>query len=124
MRVAICRSHCKRKQGAGTNPTEWEYYGDHSSLLKFFMSEYSLIDFEVKIFNRRSGMRTVPAIFQMAKEINAWKADIVIECHFNSARNEAAEGHEVLLFARADEKQMQAARIINNEIVGIIYGMT
>lgn len=85
LRVAIIRGHDKREQGADAHNGISEYY--------YWERTNSLIGdakHEVKEFTRNDG-----GITNACRHAGAWKADVIIETHFNSY-NKTVGGCEAL----------------------------
>lgn len=85
LRVAIIRGHSKRAQGADAfnGISEYDYWKKTNSLIGHTKHE-------IKEFTRDDG-----GITNACRHAGAWKADIIIETHFNSY-NRSAKGCEAL----------------------------
>lgn len=88
MRVAIVIGHSKASKGAGNTRgvQEWTW---NRTLAGQLLAE--LGEDVARVFTRRPGPynSAVPAL---AKQINAWGADLVVSLHFNASTNAAAHG--------------------------------
>lgn len=116
MRIALSHAHSQWFQGAqgksnGIHLSEWPLSKGINILLKEKLLEKR---FEVKIIdpcekNYRKHLRVT------IEEINAWKADLAIECHFNGSKDPRANGSEVLYFSNS-EKGLLLAILMFDEL--------